>query len=363
MIRSSNWGAGSLKAIGRSSSTTRSALSSVCWAARPARPASVDPAPSRAPPRKKRRALFSRCVLPAETILSEETQGRMATAMNTDFTEQVRSLAYGMWRSAGQECERAFDYWLMAEQMVLEVMTTMTRVGASTAKSTAASMLRTRSLMASLYLEKVRDLAYQMWEAGGQQYGRAMDYWIAAERHVTATMMTQAQASPSAGPEAAAKAVEAFSATEHLERIRLTAYYMWEQAGRQYGDSLEYWLAAEREILAALGAERPPEAGSAAPEGGARGEAPESRGGAAAGASATASTRPAEGRVRASRPRGTAAAARPATTAPRRAATNTATNTASEAGAADGGEAGGGETGPVIRVRRLGGRSGPSASQ
>lgn len=272
--------------------------------------------------------------------------------MNTDFTEQVRSLAYGMWRSAGQECERAFDYWLMAEQMVLEVMTTMTRVGASTAKSTAASMLRTRSLMASLYLEKVRDLAYQMWEAGGQQYGRAMDYWIAAERHVTAAMMTQAQASPSAGPEAAANAVEAFSATEHLERIRITAYYMWEQAGRQYGDSLEYWLAAEREILAALGAARPPEAGSAAPEGGARGEAPESAGG-AAGVSATASTRPAEGRVRASRPRGTAAAARPATAAPRRAATGTA----SEAGAADGGE-----TGPVIRVRRLGGRSGPSAS-
>jgi hypothetical protein len=33
-------------------------------------------------------------------------------------------------------------------------------------------------------------------------------------------------------------------------RIRETAYLMWEAAGCQHGRSLEYWLAAERELIA-----------------------------------------------------------------------------------------------------------------
>ncbi|TVR99910.1 MAG: DUF2934 domain-containing protein [Rhodospirillales bacterium] len=264
--------------------------------------------------------------------------GGWKTGMNTEFSEQVRSLAHGIWRSAGQDSERAFDYWLMAEQMVLELVTSMARVGASTAKSTAASMLRTRSLMASLYLERVRDLSYQMWEAGGQQYGRAMDYWIAAERHVSAMMMTQAQASPAAGPEAAAKAVESFSATEHLERIRLAAYYMWEKAGRQYGDSLEYWLAAERQILESLGADVPPAAGSATPDVHERGStSPGGRGDAAASAAAPAGPRPRQGRGRTTRANGKAGGeATPSATA--------ATPKAAESG----------EATAVVRVRRLG---------
>lgn len=33
------------------------------------------------------------------------------------------------------------------------------------------------------------------------------------------------------------------------ERIRELAYLLWESSGRQYGRALEYWLAAEREVL------------------------------------------------------------------------------------------------------------------
>lgn len=32
-------------------------------------------------------------------------------------------------------------------------------------------------------------------------------------------------------------------------RIRELAYLLWESSGRQYGHALEYWLAAEREVL------------------------------------------------------------------------------------------------------------------
>lgn len=33
------------------------------------------------------------------------------------------------------------------------------------------------------------------------------------------------------------------------ERIRQVAYLMWESAGRQHGMAMEYWLAAETEVL------------------------------------------------------------------------------------------------------------------
>jgi hypothetical protein len=33
------------------------------------------------------------------------------------------------------------------------------------------------------------------------------------------------------------------------ERIRQVAYLMWESAGRQHGMAMEYWLAAESDVL------------------------------------------------------------------------------------------------------------------
>ena len=39
-------------------------------------------------------------------------------------------------------------------------------------------------------------------------------------------------------------------------RIRETAYLMWEAGGRRHGGSLEYWLAAERELLTYFDGER-----------------------------------------------------------------------------------------------------------
>jgi hypothetical protein len=35
-------------------------------------------------------------------------------------------------------------------------------------------------------------------------------------------------------------------------RVREVAYLMWESAGRHQGMALEYWLAAEREVLATM---------------------------------------------------------------------------------------------------------------
>lgn len=36
------------------------------------------------------------------------------------------------------------------------------------------------------------------------------------------------------------------------ERIRDIAYLMWESAGRQQGLAMQYWLAAEKEVLGVM---------------------------------------------------------------------------------------------------------------
>ncbi len=39
---------------------------------------------------------------------------------------------------------------------------------------------------------------------------------------------------------------------ETHERIRELAYLLWEAGGRRHGHALEYWLVAEREVLTSL---------------------------------------------------------------------------------------------------------------
>jgi len=40
--------------------------------------------------------------------------------------------------------------------------------------------------------DRIRDLAYLMWEAAGRQQGMAMEYWLEAEREVLRTMQAAA---------------------------------------------------------------------------------------------------------------------------------------------------------------------------
>jgi hypothetical protein len=51
-------------------------------------------------------------------------------------------------------------------------------------------------------------------------------------------------------------------------RIRETAYLLWKAAGEHHGRSLEFWLAAEREVLAR---QAPSQPGNDAPESSASG--------------------------------------------------------------------------------------------
>ncbi len=42
--------------------------------------------------------------------------------------------------------------------------------------------------------DRVREIAYLMWESAGRQHGMAMEYWLAAEKDVLNTMQAAAGA-------------------------------------------------------------------------------------------------------------------------------------------------------------------------
>lgn len=53
-----------------------------------------------------------------------ETGSRRVNEDNQDHEQQIRELAYSLWRSAGQPYWTALEYWVMAEKMVVELMVT-----------------------------------------------------------------------------------------------------------------------------------------------------------------------------------------------------------------------------------------------
>lgn len=159
--------------------------------------------------------------------------------------EQVRALARPLWESAARPYGMAMDFWLMAEQMVLEVMSATAQM--QSAMLSEPPPLRHESLDAAP-VAQIRALAECMWDSAGRQYELTQEYWLAAERHVLAMVRA---ASVTNGNSPAAE-IAALAPSAYLERIRDTAYFMWESTGRQYGRALEFWLAAERQMLAVL---------------------------------------------------------------------------------------------------------------
>ncbi|HRD66938.1 MAG TPA: DUF2934 domain-containing protein [Candidatus Competibacter sp.] len=174
--------------------------------------------------------------------------------MENDLEHEIRNFAYDMWRSAGNEFGRALDFWVMAEQMVIEITADSARRASAAAASVIETAAAWPSALRALYLYRIRELAHCMWSTSTEQRDRSMDYWLAAEKHLrllteSATRVTSASLGQE---EALIKMIETFSPANYLEQIRETAYQLWETAGRQYGSALDFWLAAETKILDSL---------------------------------------------------------------------------------------------------------------
>ncbi|QQS55870.1 MAG: DUF2934 domain-containing protein [Candidatus Competibacteraceae bacterium] len=176
--------------------------------------------------------------------------------MENDLEQEIHNLAYHIWQSAGNEVGRALDFWLMAERMVIELAADSARLANTTATSAWEATSTWPAALRNLYFYRVRDLARQMWLASNERQERSLDYWLAAEKHLRLLMnSTMRAAGASIGKEEAlAKTFEAFSPVDYLDQIRKTAYQLWEAAGRQYGSTLDFWLAAEEKTLESAGA-------------------------------------------------------------------------------------------------------------
>lgn len=174
--------------------------------------------------------------------------------METGVEERVRGLAQPLWESAARPYGMALDFWLMAEQMVLEALTATARMHNTLVSSPAAAtpQANVAELPQAAPVNRIRELAQCMWESAGRQYGMAQDFWLSAERHVLT--LTRAAAAQSTTPEKGDTIAELMklSPSLYLDYLRRMAYFSWETTGRSYGQAVDCWLQAERELLEKL---------------------------------------------------------------------------------------------------------------
>jgi hypothetical protein len=167
--------------------------------------------------------------------------------------ERVRELARPMWESAARPYGMALDFWLMAEQMVIEVMATISRIQADAAAADLPKVPEHRLWPPdAVPVVRIQRLAECMWDSAGRQYGHAQDFWLAAERHVLAMIRAAQAGAVSKEYDEMVADLCTLPPEAYLERIRIMAYYLWESAGRQYGHALDYWLEAEQSLLQLL---------------------------------------------------------------------------------------------------------------
>lgn len=174
--------------------------------------------------------------------------------MENQIEERIRQLAKPLWESAGEQYGTALDCWLMAENMVVETMAATTKLVGAALDSTVLSPRQFLERPTEVPTKRIRELAYVMWEAAGDQQGAAMDFWLAAERHVLTVMRTGMGTSASeSGPQCALTRELMFgSSSAYIDRLRESAYALWLSSGEEYGRSLDFWLEAEWQVLEAM---------------------------------------------------------------------------------------------------------------
>lgn len=179
--------------------------------------------------------------------------------MDNNLEQDIRNLAYDIWRSAEYEFGHALDFWAMAEQMVVEMTADSARRASTATTAVLENATVWPSALRALYLYRLRELAHSMWEASNERRDRSMDYWLAAEKHLRLLSESAVRTAKARMGEDSplADTFERFSPADYLEQIRQLAYQLWEAAGQQYGSTLDFWLEAEQKTLDSLTVNQP----------------------------------------------------------------------------------------------------------
>ena len=171
--------------------------------------------------------------------------------MDKQVEDRIRQLAQPLWESAGEQYGTALDCWLMAEKMVLEMAAATTRIVGAALDSAVMPDREFWEKPSAVPTERIREMAYLMWDAAGRQQGAAIDFWLAAEKHVLAVMRAATATVNTADENSGAQVhqIALNSQVAYLDCVRQTAYSMWEAAGKEYGRALDFWLQAEQQVL------------------------------------------------------------------------------------------------------------------
>ena len=98
--------------------------------------------------------------------------------------------------------------------------------------------------------QEINKLAYHIWQTGGNEFGRALDFWLMAERMLVELMADSVYLANST----ATSAMEATTTwptalrSLYLYRVRDLARQMWLASNEQQERSLDYWLTAEKHL-------------------------------------------------------------------------------------------------------------------
>lgn len=118
----------------------------------------------------------------AATATILETATAWPSALRALYLYRLRELAHNMWETGTEQRDRSMDYWLAAEKHLrllseAAVRTANARMGEDNPLADTLERFSPAN-----YLEQIRQLAYQLWETTGQQYGSALDFWLEAEQ-------------------------------------------------------------------------------------------------------------------------------------------------------------------------------------
>ncbi|NMQ18246.1 DUF2934 domain-containing protein [Candidatus Competibacter phosphatis] len=98
--------------------------------------------------------------------------------------------------------------------------------------------------------QEIHNLAYHIWQSAGNEVGRALDFWLMAERMVIELAADSARLANTTATSAWEATTNWPSALRSLYfyRIRDLARQMWLASNERQERSLDYWLAAEKHL-------------------------------------------------------------------------------------------------------------------
>lgn len=136
-----------------------------------------------------------------------ETAAAWPSALRALYLYRVRELARCMWSASVDQRDRSLDYWLAAEKHLRLLTESAARVAGARLGQEEAMARAFEVFSPADYLEQIRKTAYSLWEAAGNQYGSAFDFWLAAENRFLETLATSQASPPPQDPKPPARPV------------------------------------------------------------------------------------------------------------------------------------------------------------